>query len=151
MTYYRIWYLSHIEFPMFFEQTLTHDVRHIEIADDVIYTPEQLTSLIRSVAPSAGMDTLTVQCPPEGVTGSATYTHKVKEMVIKWCAVNMADITSLIRHLDVGHIYMRNVNLKVNMAEITSLTRHLDVEHMEMDDVTLRVDGEVSTVIYRLF
>ena len=74
---------------------------------------------------SAGLHTLKLHCPPEGVTGSATYTHKVKKMAIKQC--------------------------EVDMCEITSLTRHLDVGHIEMDDVTLSVDGEVSTVIYRLF
>ena len=102
---------------MFFLQTVTHGVHHIQLADDVIYTSEQLTCLIRAVAPSTGLESVTLCCPPEGATDAVVYTHKVKKIVFKQC--------------------------KISMADITSLTRHLDVEHIQMDDATLRVDGEV--------
>ena len=102
---------------MFFLQTVTHGVHHVELADDVIYTPEQLTRLTRSVVPSAGLDTLTLCCPPEGATDAVTCMHKVKKMVIKGC--------------------------KVNLCDIASLTRHLDMDFIQMDNATLHVDGEV--------
>ena len=104
---------------------MSRGVRHIELDDDVTYTPQQLTTLIRSMAPSAGLDTLTLQCSPEGVTDPAIFIPPVGNIGIRGCEVNMSDIISLMRHLKVEHI-------------------------IKMDDVTLHVDGKVISCL-RLF
>ena len=96
---------------------MTHGVPHIELAGDVTYNIEQLTTLICSVAPAAGLDSLTLRCLPENVTDEGKDSPKVNKLVLKWHAVRMCNISSLIQRLNVNHL--------------------------EMDDVTLQVEGEV--------
>ena len=100
---------------------MTHGVNHVELADDVTYTPQQLTSLVHSVAQPTALNILTLHHSPMSIDGAVSHTHKVKKMVIKW-------------------------EFAVLISYITSLMHHLDVDKVEICDARIVVDGQVRNL-----
>ena len=93
---------------------MTHGVRHLQLDYDVTYSLEQLISLIRVVAPSSGLDKLTLGCAPEGLTDAVTDTQKVTTLIFRCDKLCMTEITSLLLNLEVEHINLA-VNKKFNV------------------------------------